>query len=94
MLEKHNRKVKITSHNHNQLLLPYKLAEQLASGLGRFIECWKCNMYISYNTCRHWCFAGYMHLPSGTVCMHQAKHSSLCYKNNLKNYEFKKGSRD
>ena len=42
--------VKITSHNHSQHLLLYKLAEQSTSGLGRFSECRKCNIYISYNT--------------------------------------------
>ena len=40
--------LKYTSHNHSQRLLLYKLAEQLTSGLGRFLECQKCN--ISYNT--------------------------------------------
>ena len=33
---KHYRNIKITSHNHSQHLLLYKLAKQLPSGLGGF----------------------------------------------------------
>ena len=35
-IEKHYKNVKITSHNHSQYLLLYKLAEQLPPGLGGF----------------------------------------------------------
>ena len=48
-VEKHYRNVKITSHYHNL----YKPAEHFLSGLGRFLEYWKRNIRISYNTSIH-----------------------------------------
>ena len=43
---KHYKNVKNASHNHYQCLLLYKLAEQWTSGLGRFLQCWKCNILV------------------------------------------------
>ena len=38
--------VKTTSHYHNPHLLLYKPAEHFPSSLGRFLECWKCNILV------------------------------------------------
>ena len=40
------KNIKITSHNHNQHLLLYRLAEQSTSGLGRFSEYQKYNILV------------------------------------------------
>ena len=61
-----SKNAKITSYNRNQHLLLYKLAEQLASGLGRVLECWKCNKLTITQTLMV-CLI-YTHLPSGAAC--------------------------
>ena len=40
----------IGPHNHNEYPLLYKEAKISVLRLGRFLECRKCNTYISYNT--------------------------------------------
>ena len=42
--------LQISSHNHSQYLLLYKVAVQLLLSLGRFRECRKCNILVTYNT--------------------------------------------
>ena len=41
----------IESHNHNEYPLLYKEAEISMSRLGKFLECWKCYIIITYNMC-------------------------------------------
>ena len=61
---KRHRNVKITSHYHSSHLLLYKRAEHLSSGLGRFLECWKCNILV---------------ITQALVLCLIYTHSSLCY---------------
>ena len=49
MQELHNND-KIEPHNHNEYPSPYKEAEIPTLSFGRFLECRRCNTYISYNT--------------------------------------------
>ena len=60
------KNIKNTSHNHCQCLLLYKLAEQSTSGLGRFLECRKCNILV-ITQALVLCLI-YMHSPSGAAC--------------------------
>ena len=59
------KNIKNTSHNHCQCLLLYKLAEQSTSGLGRFLECWKCNILVIRQALM--LYLKYTHSPSGTA---------------------------
>ena len=45
-IRKRHRNVKITSHYHSLHLILYKRAEHLPSGLGKFLECRKCNILV------------------------------------------------
>ena len=83
----HNRNVKITSlssHDHNQHLLLYMLAEQLSTGLGRFLGCQKCNILVIIQSRVLYLIYIHspldtVHVPLGVMCIYQAKHSCLCY---------------
>ena len=68
----HNKNVKITSlssHDHNQRLLLYMLAEQLNTCLGRFLECQKCNILVITQSIKSALpdIYIYIHSPLGTV---------------------------
>ena len=41
-----HRNIKINFHNYNHYPLLYKQMEIFTSSLGRFLECWKCNMLV------------------------------------------------
>ena len=69
------KNIKSTSHNHCQCLLPYKLADQSTSGLGRFLECQKCNILVITQALML-CLI-YTHSPLGTahprtLCVYRA----------------------
>ena len=48
-MQEHHENDEIEPHNHNEYPLLYKEAEISTSGLGKFLECWKC--YILLVTC-------------------------------------------
>ena len=58
--------LKNISHNYSQHLLLYKLGEQSPSGLGRFLECRKCNILV-ITQALVLCLI-YTHFPSGAAC--------------------------
>ena len=65
---KRYRNVKTTTHYHNPHLLLYKPAEHFLSGLGRFLECQKCNILVIIATGIHALPDIYTHSPLGAAC--------------------------